>query len=71
MRVGPSRSPPGGWTTPSRPTPSGSSADGRTLVYSGDTAKSDELIEFAAGADLLVCEAAFRDDATTTRRTST
>jgi ribonuclease BN (tRNA processing enzyme) len=37
--------------------------DGRVLVYSGDTAKCDELVELAEGADLLLAEAAFRDDA--------
>jgi len=37
--------------------------EGRSLVYSGDTAKNDALVKFAAGADLLLCEAAFRDGA--------
>jgi ribonuclease BN (tRNA processing enzyme) len=33
--------------------------EGRVLVYSGDTAPSDGLVELAAGADLFVCEADF------------
>ena len=36
---------------------------GRVLVYSGDTAKNDELVRLAEGADVLLAEAAFRDDA--------
>ncbi len=36
--------------------------DGRTLVYSGDTALCDALVELAEGADVLLAEAAFRDD---------
>lgn len=32
---------------------------GRSMVYSGDTDFSEPLIEFAAGADLLICESAF------------
>jgi ribonuclease BN (tRNA processing enzyme) len=36
---------------------------GRVLVYSGDTAKCEELVELARGAHLLLAEAAFRDDA--------
>lgn len=32
---------------------------GRVLVYSGDTAPCDSLVELAAGADLFVCEADF------------
>lgn len=39
------------------------SADGRALVYSGDTAACDALTELAEAADLLIAEAAFRDDA--------
>jgi ribonuclease BN (tRNA processing enzyme) len=35
--------------------------EGRTLVYSGDTAYSDALVELAQGADLLLAEAAFRE----------
>jgi ribonuclease BN (tRNA processing enzyme) len=33
--------------------------EGRVLVYSGDTAPCDSLVELAAGADLFVCEADF------------
>jgi ribonuclease BN (tRNA processing enzyme) len=33
------------------------SADGRTLVYSGDAGPTDALTEAARGADLFVCEA--------------
>jgi ribonuclease BN (tRNA processing enzyme) len=33
-------------------------ADGRSLVYSGDTDESDSLVDLARGADLLVLEAA-------------
>ncbi len=36
-------------------------AAGRVLVYSGDTAACDALSQLAAGADLLLAEAAFRD----------
>ncbi|HLR95037.1 MAG TPA: MBL fold metallo-hydrolase [Jiangellaceae bacterium] len=36
---------------------------GRSLVYSGDTAPSAALVDLAAGADTLLCEAAFRDGA--------
>ncbi|NYE35195.1 ribonuclease BN (tRNA processing enzyme) [Nocardioides cavernae] len=35
-------------------------ADGRTLVYSGDTGPCPALDEVAAGADLLLAEASFR-----------
>jgi ribonuclease BN (tRNA processing enzyme) len=35
--------------------------DGHTLVYSGDTGPSQTLVDLAAGADLLLCEAAFRE----------
>jgi ribonuclease BN (tRNA processing enzyme) len=35
--------------------------EGRSLVYSGDTAYCDSLAELAQGADLLLAEAAFRD----------
>src|SRR4029079_8334427 len=35
------------------------SVDGRTLVYSGDTAPCDALSEQAAGADVFLCEASF------------
>ena len=34
-------------------------ADGKTVVYSGDTDFSENLVELARGADLLICEAAF------------
>ena len=34
----------------------------KALVYSGDTGPNDALIELARGADLLLCEAALRDD---------
>jgi ribonuclease BN (tRNA processing enzyme) len=33
--------------------------EGRVLVYSGDTAPTENLVELAAGADLFVCEADF------------
>ena len=32
---------------------------GRTFVYSGDTGPCQELVDLAAGTDLLLCEAAF------------
>jgi ribonuclease BN (tRNA processing enzyme) len=35
---------------------------GRTLVYTGDTGPTPVLASFAAGADLLLAEAAFRED---------
>lgn len=35
--------------------------DGRVIAYSGDTAWTPALIEAARGADLLICEAYFRD----------
>jgi ribonuclease BN (tRNA processing enzyme) len=39
-------------------------ADGeRTLVYSGDSAPSDELVETARGADLFLCEATLLEGA--------
>ena len=34
-------------------------AGGRSLVYSGDTGVSDDLVRIARGADLLLCEASF------------
>ena len=34
-------------------------SEGRTLVYSGDTGPCQELVDLAAGTDLLLCEAAF------------
>lgn len=36
---------------------------GAALVYSGDTGPCDALVELARGADLLLCEASFRDGA--------
>lgn len=36
-------------------------ADGRTLVYSGDTGPCGELLDVARDADLLLCEAAFQE----------
>jgi ribonuclease BN (tRNA processing enzyme) len=33
--------------------------EGRSLVYSGDTGRSQELVELARGADLFLCEAAY------------
>ncbi len=36
-------------------------AGGRTLVYSGDTARSKRLVELAAGADAFLCEASWPD----------
>ncbi|MCF2532319.1 MBL fold metallo-hydrolase [Yinghuangia soli] len=36
-------------------------AGGRTLVYSGDTAGSDTLVDLARDSDLLLCEASFVD----------
>lgn len=38
-------------------------AEGRAVVFSGDTGWSDALVTLAAGADLLVCECAGSDDA--------
>lgn len=38
-------------------------AGGSALVYSGDTGPCPELVELSRGADLLLCEAAFRSDA--------
>jgi ribonuclease BN (tRNA processing enzyme) len=37
------------------------STDGSTVVYSGDTDYSENLIELAKGADLLICESAQPD----------
>jgi len=34
-------------------------ADGKSVVYSGDTDFSENLIDLASGADLLICESAF------------
>jgi ribonuclease BN (tRNA processing enzyme) len=36
---------------------------GRTIAYTGDTAWTDRLIDVAAGADLLIAEAYYRDKA--------
>ncbi|UCD80187.1 MAG: ribonuclease Z [Desulfobacterales bacterium] len=38
------------------------SSDGSSVVYSGDTDYSENLIELAAGADLMICESAQPDD---------
>jgi ribonuclease BN (tRNA processing enzyme) len=38
-------------------------ADGKVLVYSGDTGPCKELVELARDADLLLCEAAFVEGA--------
>lgn len=35
--------------------------EGRVLVYSGDTGPCDALVELARDADLLLCEASFRE----------
>ncbi|MBA4609493.1 MULTISPECIES: MBL fold metallo-hydrolase [Aeromicrobium] len=37
--------------------------EGRVLVYSGDTGPDDGLAEFAAGADVFLCEASFVESA--------
>jgi ribonuclease BN (tRNA processing enzyme) len=37
------------------------SIDGRSLVYTGDCGPSDELVELAAGADLLLAEASYAE----------
>jgi ribonuclease BN (tRNA processing enzyme) len=36
--------------------------DGRAMAYSGDTAPCEALVDLATDADLLLAEAAFRDD---------
>ena len=38
-------------------------AEGRSIGYTGDTAPSDDLVDFFAGVDVLVCETSFVDDA--------
>jgi ribonuclease BN (tRNA processing enzyme) len=38
------------------------SAGGRSLVYSGDTAASDALVELARDCDLLLCEASWESE---------
>lgn len=35
------------------------SVDGKTLIYTADTAYFEELVEFAEGADMLLCESNF------------
>lgn len=35
-------------------------ARGRSIVYSGDTGPCDDLIAFASGAELLICEATYQ-----------
>lgn len=37
--------------------------EGRTLVYSADTAGGDDLVTFASGADLFLCDATWTGDA--------
>jgi ribonuclease BN (tRNA processing enzyme) len=37
-------------------------ADGRSLVYSGDTGESDALVALAQGCSLFLCEASWLDD---------
>ena len=37
-------------------------ADGKSVVYSGDTDYSDGLIELAENADILICESSLPDD---------
>jgi ribonuclease BN (tRNA processing enzyme) len=36
-------------------------ADGRSVVYSGDTDACDNLVTLAMGADVLICESALPD----------
>jgi ribonuclease BN (tRNA processing enzyme) len=38
------------------------SAEGRSVCYSGDTDRSDALLELAAGADLFICESTFTSE---------
>lgn len=38
-------------------------AGGRSLVYSGDTGQSEDLVTLASGCDLLLCEASWVHDA--------
>jgi ribonuclease BN (tRNA processing enzyme) len=38
------------------------SSEGKSLVLSGDTGYSEDLVEFSRDADLLLCECSFRDD---------
>jgi ribonuclease BN (tRNA processing enzyme) len=37
------------------------SAAGRTVTYSADTARCDELVDLARGADIFLCEASYLD----------
>jgi ribonuclease BN (tRNA processing enzyme) len=37
--------------------------DGKTIVFSGDSGWTDEMISFAAGADLFVCECTYFESA--------
>jgi ribonuclease BN (tRNA processing enzyme) len=37
--------------------------DGKTIVFSGDSGWSDELVEFAAGADFFLCECTYFESA--------
>jgi len=37
-------------------------ANGRSIVYSGDTDTSNNLVSLASGADLLICESAMPDE---------
>ena len=36
-------------------------SDGKTFVFSGDTGWNDELLDFSAGANLLLCECTYFD----------
>jgi len=37
-------------------------SDDRTIVYTGDTDTTENLVSLAAGADLLICESAMPDE---------
>jgi ribonuclease BN (tRNA processing enzyme) len=37
--------------------------DGKTIVFSGDSGWSDQLVDFAAGADLFLCECTYFESA--------
>jgi ribonuclease BN (tRNA processing enzyme) len=37
------------------------SAGGRTVTYSADTARCDEIVDLASGADVFLCEASYLD----------
>lgn len=41
-------------------------ADGKSVVYSGDTDESESLVKLAAGADIFICETAMPDELKTT-----